>query len=82
MWWSRRTVRAPVGVVWDLLVDLDAWPSWGPTVSAARLEDGGRTLRGGAHGAVRSPVGLWLPFEVTELTAPMTADPEPPRNLC
>jgi hypothetical protein len=67
MWWSRRTVDVPASAVWDLLVDLDAWPTWGPTVTAARLDDGGRTLTRGAHGAVRTPLGLWLPFEVTEL---------------
>ena len=68
MWWSRRSVAAPATSVWELLVDLDAWPSWGPTVTAARLDDGGRTLTPGARGAVRTPVGLWVPFVVTELT--------------
>ena len=68
MWWSRKAVAAPAGSVWDLLVDLDAWPRWGPTVSAARLDDGGRVLTRGARGAVRTPVGVWVPFEVTDLT--------------
>lgn len=67
-WWSRRAVAAPTAVVWDLLVDLDAWPRWGPTVTAARLDDGGRLLTSGARGAVRTPVGLWVPFAVTELS--------------
>jgi polyketide cyclase/dehydrase/lipid transport protein len=71
MWWSRRAVAAPVDAVWALLVDLDAWPHWGPTVTAARLDDDGRTLTGGAHGAVRTPAGLWLPFAVTELIPPV-----------
>lgn len=70
MWWTRCAVDAPAPVVWRLLVDLDAWPRWGPTVSAARLDDGGRVLRPGATGAVRTPVGVWLPFTVTELTEP------------
>ena len=68
MWWSRRTVDAPADSVWDLLVDLDAWPQWGPTVTAARLDGGGRRLTPGARGAVRTPVGVWVPFEVTDLT--------------
>ncbi|GAA2161477.1 SRPBCC family protein [Pedococcus bigeumensis] len=67
MWWSRRPVGAPAESVWGLLVDLDAWPRWGPTVTAARLDDGGRVLTRGARGAVRTPAGLWVPFEVTEL---------------
>jgi hypothetical protein len=70
MWWSRCAVDAPAPVVWRLLVDLDAWPRWGPTVSAARLDDGGRVLSAGATGAVRTPVGVWLPFTVTALTEP------------
>src|SRR5690348_5627496 len=67
-WWSRNQVGAPAASVWDLLIDLDAWPLWGPTVTAARLDDGGRTLTAHARGSVRTPAGLWLPFEVTELT--------------
>ncbi len=69
MWRTRRSVAAPATAVWELLVDLDAWPRWGPTVTAARLDDGGRTLTvPGARGAIRTPVGLWVPFVVTELT--------------
>jgi hypothetical protein len=63
-------VEAPSSDVWRLLVDLDAWPQWGPTVSGARLDDGSRRLSAGATGAVRTPVGVWLPFTVTELTEP------------
>jgi hypothetical protein len=47
MWWARCAVDAPATVVWRLLVDLDAWPRWGPTVSAARLDDGRRVLSPG-----------------------------------
>ena len=67
-WWSRRAVAAPTAVLWELLVELDAWPRWGPTVTAARLDHGGRTLTAHARGSVRTPAGLWVPFEVTELT--------------
>jgi hypothetical protein len=67
MWWSHRAVATPTQAVSALLVDLDAWPQWGPTVTAARLDDGSRTNTGGARGAIRTPVGLWVPFELTEL---------------
>ena len=60
---SRRVTASPE-VVWALLVDLDAWPSWGPSVAAASLDDD--RLRLGSRGTVRTAVGLSLRFEVTE----------------
>lgn len=59
-------VAAPRPVVWQELIDLDRWPVWGPTVRAARLDDGGRELYAGASGAVQTPVGLWLPLTVDD----------------
>jgi hypothetical protein len=50
--------------VWDILVDLDAWPRWGLTVAAAEIEGGLLTL--GTKGRVFTPVGVPLPFEITE----------------
>jgi hypothetical protein len=50
--------------VWQLLVDLDDWPRWGPTVQRAELDGGVLTL--GTKGRVWTPVGLPLPFEITE----------------
>ena len=60
-----REVPAAPAAAWRLLTDLDAWPRWGPTVTAAELTGGGRRLTGGTRGRVRTPVGLWLPFAVT-----------------
>lgn len=57
-------VAAPSELAWEQLVVLDHWPAWGPTVSGARLDDGTRRLGPGATGAVRTPVGVWLPFAV------------------
>jgi len=67
MWWSTQEVAAPADEVWQLLVDVRRWPDWGPTVTAARL-DGSKAsaLTPGATGRVRTPVGLWLPFTVTD----------------
>ncbi|MEJ7832532.1 MAG: hypothetical protein WKF79_06425 [Nocardioides sp.] len=68
-WSAGVDVAAPAPVAWDLLVELDMWPRWGPSVRAARLGDGpsgaGR-LHGGASGAVQTPARLWLPFTVTD----------------
>lgn len=59
-------VAAPRTSVWQDLIELDRWPVWGPTVRAARLDDGVRELHDGATGAVQTPVGLWLPFVVQD----------------
>ncbi|RYJ05356.1 MAG: SRPBCC family protein [Actinomycetales bacterium] len=60
----HRDVEAPPDVVWRLLVDLDVWPRWGPSVRRAELTNGPE-LRLGSRGRVWTPVGLPLPFEVT-----------------
>ncbi len=65
MWWRTAEVDAPAAVVWALLVDLDRWPEWGPTVAGADLDGGGRRLGPDARGHVRPVVGPALPFRVT-----------------
>lgn len=59
---SRR-IDAPADRVWDLLVDTERWPDWGPSITAVRCPD--RRIREGSTGRVRTVGGLWLPFEVT-----------------
>jgi uncharacterized protein YndB with AHSA1/START domain len=61
----ERRIAAPPEVVWDLLVDLDAWPRWGPSIQRARLVEPG-PLKKGSHGRVWTPIGLALPFTITE----------------
>jgi uncharacterized protein YndB with AHSA1/START domain len=61
-----RVIAAPPSVVWNLLVDLDVWPQWGPTVSAAWLDAPHTRLELGATGTVRTSVGLAAPFIVNE----------------
>jgi Polyketide cyclase / dehydrase and lipid transport len=64
----ERAVAAPAPAVWDVLVDLDAWPRWGLTVSRAELDDAD-ALRLGARGTVWTPIGVPLPFTITEFDA-------------
>lgn len=64
MWSVARVVAAPPERLWALLIDLDAWPRWGPTVTGAELTDV-TSLGLGAHGRVRTLAGVTLPFEVT-----------------
>lgn len=55
---------ASAEAVWHVLTDLEQWPEWGPTVSGATLDRGGFEL--GATGRVWTPVGVPLPFVITE----------------
>ena len=62
---TARTMTAPPEAAWRVLADVDAWPQWGPTVRRAELTVPG-SLRLGSRGKVWTPVGVALPFEITE----------------
>jgi Polyketide cyclase / dehydrase and lipid transport len=61
-----RLIATPSSAAWKVLVDLDAWPQWGPTVSGARLDPPHTELALGATGTVNTSLGLAVPFVVTE----------------
>jgi uncharacterized protein YndB with AHSA1/START domain len=61
----ERFVDAAPEVVWSVLVDLEAWPQWGPSVQRAELAESG-PLRLHSHGKVWTPLGVALPFTITE----------------
>ena len=65
MWWRELEVAAPGALAWAPLVDTRRWPEWGPTVAAVRLDHAGHQLRADSTGAVRTPLGVWLPFVVS-----------------
>ena len=56
----------PPAAVWRLLVDVQEWPRWGPSVRRAALDDGGSELSAGARGTVWTAVGLPVRFSITE----------------
>lgn len=58
-----RLIAAPVAEVWELLVGVEHWPAWGPSVRGVELD----TLRisAGSRGTVITRGGLRLPFEIT-----------------
>ncbi|UPK75316.1 SRPBCC family protein [Nocardioidaceae bacterium SCSIO 66511] len=59
-------VAAPADQVWELLVDTDAWPQWGPSVREVHLASGARQLTPDVTGRVRVGVGPALPFAVRD----------------
>jgi uncharacterized protein YndB with AHSA1/START domain len=61
-----KMIAAPVSAVWDVLVDLKAWPKWGPTISGARLDPPHTELALHASGTVQTSLGFAVPFVVTE----------------
>ena len=61
--WVEREMPVDAESAWELLVDVDRWPEWGPSVRAAGLD--GDRLDVGATGWVETPVGLRVRFEVT-----------------
>lgn len=64
-----RRIDAPAAAVWELLIDLDTWPDWGPSVRRAELDGGGRVLAPGARGTVWTLAGFALPFRVSDFDA-------------
>ena len=61
-----KLIAAPPSAVWGVLVDLKAWPKWGPTVRAARLDPPHTELDLHATGTVQTSLGFAVPFVVTE----------------
>jgi len=62
-WVVAAEVDAPADRVWDLLVDTERWPEWGPTVAA--VESPARRIEAGTAGRVEiRPLGVRVPFEV------------------
>lgn len=62
---EHRQIDAPADTVWRILVDLDAWPRWGPTVAGANLDGGEFGL--GATGRVWTPIGIPVPFVISDI---------------
>jgi uncharacterized protein YndB with AHSA1/START domain len=63
---ADRVIAAPPAAVWELLVDLDAWPRWGPTIRRARLDAPHTELALHATGTVQTSLLVTVPFVITE----------------
>lgn len=61
-----RHIAAAAEDVWALLVDIRAWPLWGPSVRRAALDGGGNRIAAGVRGTVWTAARVPLSFTVTE----------------
>lgn len=65
-----RVIEAPIERAWELLISLEQWPKWGPSVTGVRVEDqdarGARWLSRGLAGQVQIAGLVWAPFVVTD----------------
>jgi hypothetical protein len=59
-----RVIQTKPDILWEWLTDTMRWPQWGPTVTAVQSES--RYIRAGSTGRVRTCLGFWAPFLVTE----------------
>jgi hypothetical protein len=50
--------------VWNVIADTWQWTRWGPTVAGVVCED--RFIKATSRGKVRTSLGLWFPFRITE----------------
>ena len=60
-------IPVPAAVAWRLLTDTEAWPRWGPSVRA--VDAPARLIGPGMRGRVRTALGLWFPFEISDWQA-------------
>lgn len=61
-----RVIAAPPEAVWKLLVDLEAWPQWGPPIRRAELDRPFERLELRATGRVYTYLPVPVPFVVSE----------------
>ncbi len=63
----HATGAAPPAQVWRRYASLDRWPDWSPLIGGVDADE--RRLRPGLRGVVHGPLGVPVPFVVTDVDA-------------
>lgn len=58
-------VDAPAEAVWEQIARFEHWTEWGTTIRAVDVE--ADAVRPGVTGRVQTIIGIWLPFEITNV---------------
>ncbi|PSN15023.1 polyketide cyclase/dehydrase and lipid transport [filamentous cyanobacterium CCT1] len=58
------TINAPAETIWQLLTDIDGWPSWNPNISAATLA--GRVKPGSTFRWKSNGIGIMSTLQTVE----------------
>ncbi len=68
----NKKIDAPLERVWEILTDTRQWPAWGPSV--LRVDSPQRYICSGLQGRLKTAVGIWVSFEITNCEAPVFWD--------
>ena len=59
-----RDIEALPEAVWDILIDTQIWPTWGPSLLKVDCKD--RYIKLGSKGRVKTGFLFWLSFTIIE----------------
>jgi hypothetical protein len=60
----NRVINASQIKVWEILIDTQLWPVWGPSI--IKVDSPSRYLRAGLRGRVKTAAHIWLNFAISE----------------
>jgi len=60
----RKRINASTERVWDILINTQLWPEWGPSVQAVDCSQS--VISAGVSGRIKTAIGIWVAFTITE----------------
>lgn len=61
---TSEVIAADAERVWNIIIDTQLWPKWGPSVSAVECAD--RFITAKSKGRLQTALGIWVPFTITD----------------